>query len=604
MGPLWDDLRAVAERVLAADGRPIASHFLGTVVLEQARNLTGSLPRREIIDGQQRLTTLQIALKAVEHALESTKADVVGDEKAERAIDIARRQIAPLTENPAYAEPDERYKVWPTNEDRAPFRAVMDSTPSVGLGLPAVRMAEAYRYFRVECQAWLGRDKRAERAAALASALKDYLKLIVLDLDPEDEPQAIFETLNAHGTPLLPADLIKNWLLWEATRQKLNVQALYEAFWRPFDRDFMHWREKIGTGHAARPRIDTFLQNWLSCRTHRAVAPKHLYNQFLDYVQDQAALSPGALPDVQKIMSGIAKDAERFRYIEQPVGNARFDTFLRRLKTLDIVVFYPLLLAVLGREGSDQKDRDDMAVALESFLVRRMVCNEQTRGYGTLVLALLEKLARAPEGREAAPTLIEALAAHDAAANAWPSDSRLQDDWSSRRFYGYYRRDRVLMILRAIEERLQRDHVKSEPILSFDYSKLEIEHLMPQEWEEHWPLDATVASRDERNWLVQTIGNLTLVGAKLNKSMSNGPWTAAQGAPCKTAGLDEHSKLELNAAVLGKYPDAWNENAIRQRTRDLFEVGRRVWPSAGELKAKITREAEATDAPPSNFTTA
>lgn len=49
------------------------------------------------------------------------------------------------------------------------------------------------------------------RAAALAAALQTHLRLIVLDLEDTDEPQAIFETLNAHGTPLLPADLIKNY---------------------------------------------------------------------------------------------------------------------------------------------------------------------------------------------------------------------------------------------------------------------------------------------------------------------------------------------------------------------------------------------------------
>jgi uncharacterized protein with ParB-like and HNH nuclease domain len=54
------------------------------------------------------------------------------------------------------------------------------------------------------------------------AALKDHLRLIVLDLDESDEPQAIFETLNALGTPLLPADLIKNWLLWEAADQSLD----------------------------------------------------------------------------------------------------------------------------------------------------------------------------------------------------------------------------------------------------------------------------------------------------------------------------------------------------------------------------------------------
>ena len=68
--PLWEDIAGLLERIeLRQDDAQVASHFLGTIVLEQAPNRTGSLPRREVIDGQQRLTTLQIILKAAEHAL-------------------------------------------------------------------------------------------------------------------------------------------------------------------------------------------------------------------------------------------------------------------------------------------------------------------------------------------------------------------------------------------------------------------------------------------------------------------------------------------------------------------------------------------------------
>jgi len=68
--PLWDDLKNLAGRVLTNDGkRPVAGHFLGTVVLEQALSQTGTITCREVIDGQQRLTTLQIILKATAHAL-------------------------------------------------------------------------------------------------------------------------------------------------------------------------------------------------------------------------------------------------------------------------------------------------------------------------------------------------------------------------------------------------------------------------------------------------------------------------------------------------------------------------------------------------------
>ena len=67
--PLWDDLSALADRVLAAGGETAAGHFLSTVVLEQVHTPTGSIARREVIDGHQRQTTLEILLKAAQHAL-------------------------------------------------------------------------------------------------------------------------------------------------------------------------------------------------------------------------------------------------------------------------------------------------------------------------------------------------------------------------------------------------------------------------------------------------------------------------------------------------------------------------------------------------------
>lgn len=60
---LWDDIRRQAEQRLKNTGE-VASHFLGAVVLQDQSSLAGQLPRRTIIDGQQRLTTLQLALDA------------------------------------------------------------------------------------------------------------------------------------------------------------------------------------------------------------------------------------------------------------------------------------------------------------------------------------------------------------------------------------------------------------------------------------------------------------------------------------------------------------------------------------------------------------
>lgn len=580
--PLWEDIKAAAERVLNAQGKAVSSHFLGTVVLDQTLNPTFSLPRREVIDGQQRLTTLQLILKAAEHALDDLRPRVVNDEEASKAVDIASRQIAPLTSNPAYAEEEERYKVWPTNEDRAAFRDVMDATAVKGPPSPNTRMAQAHSFFREEFRTWLGHGQHGERAKALASALKDHLKLIVLDLDDADEPQAIFETLNAHGTPLLPADLIKNWLLWEGTRQGLPTDKLYLEYWLPFDREGDLWRMNVGVGHAARARVDTFLQNWLTRHVREPISAKHLYDRFLQFVHSGGPRIESGKLDVAALMRGIADDAKRFRRIEEPDGSTRFHTFLRRLKVIDIVVFHPLLLELMARTGSDDADRDLAGRALESYLVRRVVCGYQTRGYGTLALSLLDRIAVLPKDGPAAPTLITALAGL-AGPDRWPDDPTFRDEWCRKKFYYNLRRNRVLMILRAIEEHYQRQNLKSEPVLAFNFDALEIEHILPQGWETHWTLDDPSVTREDRNWAMHGIGNLTLIGAPLNKAMSHGPWTSPEGTPSKQQGLRDHSKLELNARLLRDHPTHWNETAMRSRAERLFETAAKIWPSAAVI---------------------
>jgi len=293
------------------------------------------------------------------------------------------------------------------------------------------------------------------RAQRFAAALKDYLKLIVLDLDPSDEPQAIFETLNAHGTPLLPADLIKNWMLWEASRQKLNLLPLYESYWRPFDREHDYWRARVGTGHAARARVDTFLQNWLTKETMEPVSAKHLYDRFLRHIAALKAAAQEGAVDVAGLLAGIRRDADLYERIDKPAGNGRFDRFLQRLKVLDVIVLHPVLLALMGRPGSDNSDLDACAVAIESYLVRRMICGYQTRGYGALALRLLKVIADTPHDQPAAAALQEHLRVSATGSEAWPDDEMFKTEWVRRKFYNGLRRDRVLMILQTLEETYQ-----------------------------------------------------------------------------------------------------------------------------------------------------
>ena len=485
-------------------------------------------------------------------------------------------QINTLTINYGYDD-EEKYKVWPTNEDRTSYRQVMDAKNPTELKGVETRMALAYTYFHDEATKWLVKEATADRIPALDAALKDSLRLIVLDLDKTDEPQAIFETLNAHGTPLLPADLIKNWLLWEAAGEDLVLDTLYQRYWLPFDREQDFWRAEVGTGHAARARIDTFLQNWLTMRSLDFVPVKHLYDKFTKRMDDERTSPDGhSKPcDVKGVMGDIDAHAKRFHYIDAPTGKTRFDTFLRRLSTLGLVVFHPFLLALMARTASDAVDRDRIASILESYLVRRMICNLDTRGYGTLCLSLLGALKKAGEKGPASTQILTLLSQETGKAIAWPSDEAFGKDWMRRQFYGSIRRERVVMLLRAIEEYHQAHDLKAEPILHFDYSKLQIEHVMPQSWREHWSVEGEEAARF-RETKINTVGNLTLVSGKLNPSLSNAPWIDPLGGSAdKRNGLDAHSMLRLNAHLVKN--ETWDEQAIESRAQTLFDVARTIW---------------------------
>lgn len=576
--PLWDDIRALADRVLNPPlHKPVAGHFLGTVVLEQLKTTAIAMPQRQVIDGQQRLTTLQLLLKAAEHALIITGTDA--PDEARKGIELAAGQTSQLSCNQYAHHPDEAYKVWPTNDDRAAYSAVMDSDAETAGDLKATRMADAYGFFREAILTWLKQDDVGQRALAFAAALKDHLRLIVLDLDEYDEPQAIFETLNAHGTPLLPADLIKNWLLWQAGKQDLDSNQLYQDYWSKFDRDHLYWRKVIGTGHAARPRIDTFLQNWLTVATADAIAVKHLYDRFLAHANQRVAAGLDHRLNVSELMAEIAEHARYYTLVDSPQGDSSFEETLKRLNRLDFVVFRPVLMALLSRAPDLSEDAAQGAKAVESFLVRRMVSDLQTRGYGTLALELVRVIKAVPSGEPATPALVEALSA---APGGWPDDATFRHNWRSRRFYGWFRRDRVAMILQALEERHQVDLGKSEPVRNFNYTKLQIEHIMPQSWAANWPLtDGQDAF--ERDVLVQNIGNLTFVSDKLNPSLSNSAWFIEGSTQCKSAQLAKHSDLRLNKHLLEKHPISWTEEGIRDRADRLFEEARKIWPAASGM---------------------
>jgi hypothetical protein len=551
--PLWEDVRAIAERKL--QNKPIRPHFMGAIVLDQIPQPTGKLENRLIIDGQQRLTTIQILLEAF-----ADICIVVGVERYHRALLQITRNTAPLSD-----DPDDQYKVWPTNVDQEQFRRVMQvgSPGHLDLhALPSVHLvADAYAFFYPAILTWLAPSEPdfEKRLDVLYDVLCDCVRLVVIDLDHEDDAQLIFETLNARGTPLLPSELVKNFLLRRATLEGEKIETMYRQYWQPFDANADYWRKELGPGHATRARIDLYLQHYLTLKTKDDIPVAHLYTAFREYVSNGDKASSH--------LESLQRYAKVYQSFDTMDRSTRAGLFFRRLGQLDITTTYPFLLELFSRYKDQPAQVEPVLTDIESFLVRRMVCQLSTRGYNRLFIEMLEKLEGSAENLTAGVRGF--LAESEAESSRWPRDPEFRQAWMDSPLFRTLRRERVRMLLEALERQLYTELTEGIVIKG----GLTIEHLLPQEWRPYWPLPTDVPAENaelRRERLLHTIGNLTLLTKKLNPKVSNGPWSE------KRPVILRHSALTLNRK-LQDCPE-WGEEAILRRSEALFEVAKQVWP--------------------------
>ena len=302
---------------------------------------------------------------------------------------------------------------------------------------------------------------------------------------------------------------------------------------------------------------------FLIAKVHDFVPPSQLYERFADYLDD-AKDRPAAAH-----MGEIARWAAIYRELEgaEESGADRVATCAARLRAMDFTTAMPVLLHLRADPNRDPTDAAQAATWIESFLVRRMVCGLNTRGYGNLFVELLKAVAEAGSA-PAAPAVAAFFLRSQADTSVWPDDARFSEAWKTEMLYRALRRDRLTMLLRALERALRSPKHDPVPIPR----TLHVEHVLPQNWRAHWPLsdDAGADAAPARDVALHTIGNLTLLTARLNQSLSDGPWSEKQPA------LQEYGLMALNAA-LAKH-ERWDEDAIRFRASLLLGKAVTVWP--------------------------
>jgi hypothetical protein len=577
--PLWSDVRTIVEQVRAAetsvdgaDGASVTAHFLGAVVLEQQLVPAGEIDARWVIDGQQRLTTLQLFLAAAARSAREAG--------AERPARLLRR----LVENDPdlVARPEHAFKVWPTNANREAFATVMhpDGPPADRSDDGGNLIDEAYAYFYETLTGWLKDEEGAApdpegHLSTLAGVARDLLKMVVIDLEPGDNAQVIFETLNARGTPLLAVDLVKN-LVFQRVDGTADLDEVYNAFWKPFDSE--DWREKIRQGRLHVPRAEIYLMHWLTMKRAEDVSAHQLFPKFRA-VLDAEAKHVGPL----ELLREFARDASTYRSFA--------GSFFERMSILDTTTALPVALLLYKRVADDfaVEDRDLALAMIESWLVRRTVCHLTTKAYNRLFVELLRRLqesATPPHG-----VVHDFLRSGEGDSSRWPTDEEFVAALRSAPLYRQLTRARLSMLLREAERSLRSSKAEDVAIPS----GLTIEHVLPQTWGEHWPVDPPddAAKIQLRSDHVHVLGNLTLVTSKLNPSLANAAW------PTKRPALNQHSVLLLNRKLVDEHPEVWDESTITERGAELAERLRPVWPGpdseAWASAAALSTEAQEVD---------
>jgi hypothetical protein len=566
--PLWKDIVRLTERLLNRSHEKHYPHFLGAVVLQQKQNIVGTMQERTIIDGQQRLTTLQLLFDALH-------GELIAADATQPAL-----RLKPLVVNddPFCRQPEDRFKVWPTNRDRPAFNAVMAAEPPVdydALGFDDERMVQAHRFFSQQARAWLtgdGAEQVRTRADAIETVARDLLQMVVIDLGADENAQEIFETLNARGAQLTPADLIKNFIFQRLMESGDDVEGAYQRHWKDFESAF--WEAEISVGRLRYPRSSIFLNHWLIARTGEEVVAREVFTRFKRYSLESEQ-------PMRLLLAQLDRAARVYRgFVEGPEGSVPIDRlalFAYRTNVMESEVIKPLILFLLDSEqapipGAQLKKALSV---IESWMVRRMLVRATTKSYTQFVAEIIVHL-RNNERTKSGDVAEAFLASQTSDSRYWPDDDEIREQLRILPAYRRLQRGRLRMVLEAIEDhrrgwRADESGLGGERVARGQYA---IEHVMPRKWE-HWPL-VDGRSEVEREAIVHTLGNLTLLTARLNSKVSNGPWLGESG---KRHGLEAHDVLLLNRDLLKTAGDNWNDAAVRARSDELSKYIIDIWPA-------------------------
>lgn len=594
--PFWDDVEAKASEVL--DNRTRFQHYMGALILSPIGegSTIGVTPRMQIVDGQQRLTTFQLFLAALREVARSHS-----------LLDLIDQVNGYLFNSPRSKDTDPlvRFKLTPTPSDRELFhdiiamdyqkvkikylshfwgRAVPKNTP--------LRALRAFYLFRKLIEQFtldgpsdanpkieedeysfpienVTSDVVKQRLDALLQAVLSQMKLVVITLGEGDDAQVIFETLNSKGLPLLAMDLVRNNIFYRSEKQSAATDELYKQLWDPFDANW--WKENAPNARPMRPRIDHFLAHVLAAETGKAIAMRELYSEYRAFA---APRGKPRFPDVEDELKLLQQHAPIYETLEgRNDANPTMTWLGRKLATWQVTTAYPIMMQVAAAQ-LPEGEQDRIARLVYSYIVRRAVCDMTNKNLNKLFQAISQRFI---EDNPSYETLRTFFHSRSGESSRFPSDDEFKRAILTEPVYKLVPGERNKDILWELEmaSRSKFSEAVDRP------NGLWTEHILPVTWNENWPFaGGNFASlwsgepmAEERNRILHTLGNLTLITGALNISSGN------KGFIQKREKYDAHTSLFLNKWFTKRV--VWTEADIKERGENFAEKALTIWPGLG-----------------------
>lgn len=523
--------RLVEDIVTVADAGPGAAHYSGTLLTFPEPGAAGVVNTIRVVDGQQRLTTVSILLACI--------ADKLGPDGqcGDWTAQIIRDDRLMNPGKP----PGKRYKLRLQNGDDEEYRSGLEGKIA---GAGAVT------------QAWkIARRLVARNDVALLLNGLERLCVVSIGLDDKEDPQQIFESLNATGRPLTESEKVKNWLLMGLPDEQ--QQDLHDNHW-------LGIVQALGAEYTTEP-VDIFLRDVLRWRTGKIQGIGRVYENLRRW-----AVREGQSEDRPALCRELARLAGLYGKITETAGyhpNPGVKRELRHLRALGIDVHRPLTLRLLddtatgGGAAGCEKALAEVLAGIGAWTTRMWLADRPLAGMNT-AMAELANEAGPGSGEDYSEYWIGRIRRLRNTRVGAPGDEEVRAGIRSRKAYGGGATRSAFAVLCEL---MEAEHREESPARD----RLQVEHVMPQKLTEEWEQELGEKADEIHGRQRDRLANLTLSGDVTNAVLGTNTFAAKQE-------IYRRSSIGITRRLADEA--RWDDEALERRAEDLTRRALDRWP--------------------------